>query len=124
MRVRRVAPSGFALAVVVGLFTACGGPSGPGVASVGSSTTTTMTSPLSQNAQFARFGSCMRSHGEPQFHNPTESGNTVSFMVTPSLGLGTPRYAQAAAVCRRFLPFGIKLPGIMQQLPRPTRLTI
>ena len=71
-------------------------------------------SPTSQNAQFARFGSCMRSHGEPQFQNPIVSGNTVAYQVTPSLGIGTPRYAQATATCRRYLPPGIQPPGTEQ----------
>jgi hypothetical protein len=114
MRVRQVASIGFLLAAVAVLFTACGGPSGPGVASVGSSTTTTAQSSTSQNAQFARFGSCMRSHGEPQFQNPIASGNSVSFQVTPSLGIGTRRYAQAAAACRRYLPPGAQIPGMQQ----------
>src|ERR1700722_2072594 len=95
MRVRQVMSAGFVLAAVAVLFTACGGSSGPKVASVGSSTSTTVTS--SQDAQFARFGSCMRSHGEPQFQNPIVSGNTVGYQVTPSLGIGTSRYAQATA---------------------------
>ena len=113
-RVRPVASIGFVLAAVAVVFTACGRPSGPGVASVGSSTTATTQSSTSQNAQLARFGSCMRTHGEPQFQNPVASGNTVSFAVTPSLGIGTPRYAQAAAACRRHLPLGIQVPGMQQ----------
>ena len=96
------------------MFTACAGRSGPGVANIGSSTTTAAPSPMSQNAQFARFGSCMRSHGEPQFQNPVVSGKSVGFQVTPSLGIGTPRYAQAAAACRRYLPPGPQPPGMQQ----------
>jgi len=115
-RVHRVASIGFVLAAVTALFTACGGPSGPGVANVGSSTTTTAPSSTSENAQFARFGSCMRSHGEQQFQNPIAAGHSVTFHVTPSLGIGTPRYAQAASACRRFLPLGAQIPGAQQQI--------
>ena len=63
----------------------------------------------------------MRSHGEPQFQNPTASGNTIGFTVSPSLGIGTPRYAGAVDVCERYLPFGAQnlvspnLPPGMQQ---------
>ncbi len=88
----------------------------PGVASLGSSTTTTAPSSTSQNAPFAIFGSCMRSHGEPQFQNPIVSGKTVGFQVTPSLGISTPRYARAAAACRRYLPPGPPPPPGMQQI--------
>ncbi len=113
-QVRQAARIGFVLAAVAVMFAACGRPSQPGVASLGSSTTTTVPSSRSQNAQFAIFGSCMRSHGEPQFQNPIASGKTVTFQVTPSLGIGTPRYAQAAAACRRYLPPGPPPPGMQQ----------
>ena len=105
------------LAVVAVMVAACGRPSQLGVASLGSSTTTTVQSALSQNAQFAVFGSCMRSHGEPQFQNPVASGKAVAFQVSPSLGIGTPRYAQAAADCRRYLPPGPPPPGMQQITP-------
>ena len=60
---------------------------------------------MSENAQFARFGSCMRSHDEPQFQNPTANGDTFGFTVSPSLGIGTPRYANAVTACQRYLSF-------------------
>ena len=111
---RRGTSIGLGVAAVAVLFSACGASTGPRVASVGSSTTTTAPTLMSQNAQFARFGSCMRSHGEPQFQNPMASGKTVSFQVSPSLGIGTPRYAQAAAACRQDLPPGPPPPGMQQ----------
>ncbi len=92
-------------------FAACGGPSSPSVASNGSTTTTTAPSSTSRNVQFARFGACMRSHGEPQFQNPIANGNTVTMKITPSLGIGSPRYARAAADCRQYLPLGSVMPG-------------
>lgn len=105
-----------ALAASAALFCACGGSPGSGVASDGSSTTTIAASSASENAQFARFGACMRAQGEPQFQNPIASGHTVSFKITPSLGVGSPRYAQAASACHRFLPLGAQLPGMRQQI--------
>ncbi len=113
-QVRQAARIGIVLAGVAVVFAACGRSSQAGVASLGSSTTTTVPSSTSQNAQFAIFGSCMRSHGEPQFQNPIASGKTVTFQVTPSLGIGTPRYAQAAAACRSYLPPGPPPPGMQQ----------
>jgi hypothetical protein len=103
--IRHVATICLALVGVGVLFTACGGPSTPGVASTGPSTTTSPPTATSENAQFARFGSCMRSHGEPQFQNPTVNGDTFGFTVSPSLGIGTPRYANAVDACQGYLSF-------------------
>ncbi len=120
--VRHVVSIWLALVGVAVVFAACGGPSTQGVASAGSSATTSSPSSTSENAQFARFGSCMRSHGEPQFQNPTANGNTIGFMVTPSLGIGTPRYARAVSACQRYLPFSAQnlvspdLPPGMQRI--------
>lgn len=102
--VRHLASISLALGAVGLLLTACGGPPAPGVASSGTSTTTTAPSPTTDNAQFARFGSCMRAHNEPQFQNPTANGTTFGFTVSPSLGIGTPRYASAVTACERYLP--------------------
>jgi hypothetical protein len=120
--VRHVVPICLALVGVAVVFTACGGTSTPGVASSGSTTTTTAPPSASQSAQFVKFGSCMRSHGEPQFQNPIASGNSVTFAVTPGLGIGTPRYARAATACIRYLPLsyvrgtppGDLVPGMQQ----------
>jgi hypothetical protein len=101
----RVVTIGLALVGAAVAFAACGGSSAPGVASAGPSTTTGSTASTSENAQFARFGSCVRSHDEPQFQNPTANGNTLGFTVSPSLGIGTPRYANAVDACERYLSF-------------------
>ncbi|MGB9111335.1 MAG: hypothetical protein WCF24_01255 [Acidimicrobiales bacterium] len=123
MHVRHVAAIWLALVGVAVLFAACGAPSTPGVASAGSSSTTSSPPPTSENAQFARFGSCMRSNGEPQFQNPTANGNTIGFTVSPSLGIGTPRYARAVTACERYLPFSAQNlvspnlpPGMVQRI--------
>ena len=114
---QRVAGIGLALGAAALLFAACGGTAGPGVASIGSTTTTTAPASTSQKAQFARFGTCMRSHGEPKFQNPIASGNSITFTVSPSLGIGTPRYAHAASDCQPYLPPGVEPPGIQQITP-------
>lgn len=101
--VRRLAPILLAITGLALLLTACGGPSTPAVAGPSSSTTTTSLTSTSLSAQFARFGACMRSHGEPQFQNPTANGNTIGFTVSPSLGVGTPRYARAVTECQKYL---------------------
>lgn len=121
--VRQVAFVGLAMAAFAVFFGACGGPTTPGV--VGDRSLATTNSPLltsRMNAQFARFGSCMRSHAEPEFQNPIANGNSVTFSVNPSLGVGTPRYAHAIEACRRLLPPGFTsqisptLPPGMQQI--------
>jgi len=104
-RRNRVAMIGLALVGGAVVFAACGGPSVPGIAGAGRPTTTSSLSSASENAQFARFGSCMRAHDEPQFQNPTANGNTLGFTVSPSLGIGTPRYANAVDACERYLSF-------------------
>jgi hypothetical protein len=126
-RVRHVVTIWLALVGVGVLLTACGGPSTPGVAGAGQPTTTSSPSSTSENAQFARFGSCMRSHGEPQFQDPTTSGNTFGFTVSPSLGIGTPRYANAVDACERYLSFAAQnfvSPDLPPGTPRITQADV
>ena len=63
-----------------------GRPASLGVASVGSTTSTAaLASPA---AKLAEYGGCMRSHGEPQFPNPVQNGNSVTMI---KLDTGLPR---------------------------------
>ncbi len=111
----RVTGVGLALAAVVVLFAACGGAGGPGVASLGSSTTTT-TPPAagSSGANKAtafldgvKYSECMRSHGVPNFPDPTSDG---SFLDIRGVLNGVPidqnstQYINANKTCQHFLP--------------------
>lgn len=88
----------YLLATVGLVLGACGG-SGPGVAALGSTTSTTGASSVSGQAQLDMFGACMRSHGLPEFPNPIKNGNTVTLSRPNS-----PLYPRAEAACRELLP--------------------
>jgi hypothetical protein len=62
--------------VVIGvLFSACGGASGPGVASVGSTTTTSpSTYQQTTYAKSLKYAECMRAHGNSNFPDPNADG--------------------------------------------------
>jgi hypothetical protein len=81
MSAKRAGTSAAGLVAVALLAAACGGGSGPGVASVGSSTTSTLTSPAVNSGDTAtqtkaglKFVSCMRSHGVPSMPDPLPAG--------------------------------------------------
>jgi hypothetical protein len=79
-RFRRAEPVFFLLGIAGLLFAACGGASGPGVASLGSTTTTTVPSGVQGGTSSARyvdavkFSECMRTHGVPNFPDPLSGG--------------------------------------------------
>jgi hypothetical protein len=126
----------FVLVLVgVGLLgAACGGPRSAGVASLGP-TTTTAHAPTSQasgggnntnakyRAAFAYVG-CMRSHGVPNFPDPTSNGTlNVNFQtggkggspVSSGINRNSPQYVSAAQACRHLLPGGTPTPAQAQQ---------
>lgn len=81
MRAKRVGMTAAALVAVGFLAAACGGASRPGVASVGSTTTSTLASPsdnsgdtVAQTEAGLKFVSCMRSHGVPKMPDPLPAG--------------------------------------------------
>lgn len=86
---------------------ACGGASGPGVASLGKSSTTT-TLPISQGSTGVvnyttalKYTHCMRSHGELAFPDPNPDG---SFSNIPDEF--TSRFISAQKACEHLLPNG------------------
>jgi hypothetical protein len=111
--------------LVLALFTAgCDGGSGsPGVASLGSPGTTTTTGgssapigPLGRSsgggatlslktADAAKFAACMRTHGVPNFPDPSSQG---AIAIGPSSGIdpGSPTFNAAQQRCRTLLPNG------------------
>jgi len=91
-------------AVAVAVVTAACGTSSPGVASGGPTTPT--TSAASSQARLDEYGSCMRKHGNSQFPNPIQNGNSITMMK-----MNTPQYASADATCRHFLPDGVGVQG-------------
>jgi hypothetical protein len=95
----------FALAV---LAAGCGGSKSPGVAGGDGSS--------SVLAKFEAYTTCMRSHGIPDFPDPTTSpGGGVSFQLTrrpgSDLDHNNPRFIAADQACRGLLPGGGQPPA-------------
>jgi hypothetical protein len=100
-----------AATVGVGLLAAaCGGGSTPhGMASVGSTKSTTTTVPESSSV---RYASCMRAHGVANFPDSAISvdGNQVQFN-TPHGIKSEPHFASASRACARDLPGASSFPA-------------
>jgi hypothetical protein len=101
------------LVVAAGLVVAaCGGASGPGVASIGSTTTTSpavgtanptaFQSPQKEYAYALSYAECMRTHGVPDFPDPVQSSHSFSF--NPKADSNSPRFSSANNACKRLLP--------------------
>jgi len=100
-RLRRAAlmTAGFlTVGVAVG---ACGSPSTPGVAA-GSKTTTT---------GLLAYSSCVRTHGVPNFPDPTASDGGIPKVTPQQLGIGQARFVAAQKSCLHLLPTGESLGG-------------
>jgi len=127
-----LAVTGTAFALVAA---GCGGTSGaPGVASIASPSTTTTTSstttqssgagtkalggaPGSPSAHFeiavnagsaalgAKFSSCMRKHGVPNFPDPNSQG-VIQFGSDLGIDPKSPTFRSAQSVCQKLLPNG------------------
>jgi hypothetical protein len=101
---------------VAGLLAACdGGSASPGVASIGSTTST--TSALGTASSFGQtdqqfyqvqldYAACMRSHGEPSFPDPVLTGQSVHFGPGPNIDQDSPRFLSANTTCKRLVPDG------------------
>ena len=118
-RGRRPRRSAALLAVVALGFAAaaCGGGSpSPGVASVGSNTTTTVqfTAPGAGSSTISyadrlKRAECMRAHGIPDFPDPNPNGGTLLRGGPGSdLDPGNPRFQAAERTCQKLLPHGGK----------------
>jgi len=99
-----------AAAVMLGLAilaAGCGGSNNPGAAGSG-------LGPMAQGAAYAR---CMRSHGVPDFPDPTPGpGGGFAFQINGSPGSdldrNDPRRQAAGAACRSLLPGGEQAPAL------------
>ena len=112
----RSAGVALALAAVAGLLAACGsGSASPGVASIGSTTTT--TSALGTASSFGQtdqqyyqaqldYAACMRSHGEPSFPDPVLRSQSVTFGAGPDIDQDSPRFVSTTTTCKRLVPDG------------------
>lgn len=112
-RSSRLCRGGTAIAAIIGLgmlTTACGGGSAsPGVASVGSTTTTTAsvspgTSQPSRLQNAATFSACMRSHGVANFPSPVTNASGGFTLPITSAMTHSPHFGTAYAYCRTLVP--------------------
>ena len=116
--------SGVNLALVglatIGLLTACGGGSHrPEVASVGGTTTTAApsgssgrdSSGLVSQSEQLQFAQCMRSHGVPDFPDPSANGGTLNAISAAGINTGSPAYQTALVACKKYSPAGHLTPA-------------
>ncbi len=136
---RRVALASFVLGSVGLLFAACGGASGPGVASIGSSSpsTTTMAPTTNQNTGgntgsaggggktavpggqgsftmagvTVKFAECMQTHGDPNFPDPNGQGQVTMNGIDPN----SSSFQAAQRVCAKYSPNKGQPPSPAQQ---------
>jgi hypothetical protein len=125
---RRAGLRALALVFFAFLAAACdGGSASPGVASIGSTTSTTSALGAassfggpdlqqSYKAQLA-YAACMRSHGEPSFPDPVLSGQSVRFGAGRNINQDSPRFVSASTTCKRLVPDGgIPSPAQLQAM--------
>jgi hypothetical protein len=102
-RVRRAGLLAAALAVAGVLVAGCsGGPADPGVAGVSSATASpSQSATVSGEAEALQYAACMRSHGVPDFPDPTVQNGSVGFSITAGDGVdqNSPQYQSARQAC-------------------------
>ena len=109
----------FVLAATLG-FAACGGAKSPAVAHLGTTTssrdsgettTTGRGAPETQaqiQARLLKYSQCMRTHGVPNFPDPSPSGG-FAFQAGSGLSPSSPAVQSAQAKCQKYM--GSSLPG-------------
>ena len=119
---RSTVPMG-ALAIVVFVVAGCGGGGGgsaaPQVAHIAKTSSTTVAASATKGAstagpanaefqKYANYTNCMRSHGVPNFPQPTLSANGVDYGFHIGLSSGinpaSPQFKSAVTACRALLP--------------------
>jgi hypothetical protein len=106
------------------LAAACGGGSkNPGAASASSTTTTTTTTtttvaPSGSNASGAtsqsqqlQLAQCMRSHGVPNFPDPSPGGGQLNAISAAGINTQSPTYQAALQACKKYTPAGNVTPA-------------
>jgi hypothetical protein len=94
------------------LAAACGGGSkNPGAASASSTTTT--VAPSGSNAsgetsqsQQLQLAQCMRSHGVPNFPDPSPGGGQLNAISAAGINTQSPTYQAALQACKKYTPAG------------------
>jgi hypothetical protein len=103
---------------------ACGSaPKTPGVAALGSTTTTSSqgdgspTTGKSKADAVTSYSACMRSHGVPKFPDPKPSSGGMQLTIGPGVGIDpkSPQFQAADKACRKLMPGGEKAPSPAMQ---------
>jgi hypothetical protein len=58
-------------------------------------------------ADYLTAAACMRSHGVPDFPDPTFQNDSVTFTIRPPLDPSSSQYRSALATCQRLIPAGL-----------------
>jgi hypothetical protein len=58
-------------------------------------------------ADYLKGAACMRSHGVPNFPDPTFQNNGVEFNTQSSINANSPQYKSALATCEKLIPAGL-----------------
>jgi len=58
-------------------------------------------------ADYLKGAACMRSHGFPDFPDPTFHDNTVSFTTTSNIDTNSSQYQSALSICQKLIPAGL-----------------
>ena len=69
--------------------------------------TPTQTITPADQADYLKAATCMRSHGIPDFPDPTFQNNTVTFNTPPDIDPNSPQARSAAATCQKLIPTGL-----------------
>jgi len=112
--------------VLAGMLTACSStPSGPGVASIGSATSTTNAasapgggSNATNYADAVAYAKCMRTHGVPDMPDPNSEGNFLYLHGTlngQNVHTNSSQFAAADRSCAHLLPNGGHMTQAEQQ---------
>jgi hypothetical protein len=56
---------------------------------------------------YLKAAACIRSHGFPDFPDPTFANNTVTFHIPPNIDPNSPRAKRAQAICVKLIPPGL-----------------
>ena len=105
------------VATIALLAAACGGGSkNPGAASASSTTTT--VAPSGSNAsgetsqsQQLQLAQCMRSHGVPNFPDPSPGGGQLNAISAAGINTQSPTYQAALQACKKYTPAGNVTPA-------------
>lgn len=92
-----------ALAAAALALAGCGGSSGASTTTTGGSAGASNAPQATGSSKLERFSQCMRTHGEPQFPDPTAQG---TFPLGAGILTSSPQFQAAQQACKAFAPPG------------------